>query len=214
MQKKRPKKSAKKIPKKTIKKSAKKAQKKRKKQDNKKCTPKQEGFCIDKLKTGNATEAYRRNYSTKNMKPETINRAAKELMDNPKITARCKELMQPVLKAMDVTVGKTLLRLMQGQEFDVRKLYKKDDKGNAVLKEPHELDDHTAKAVVGVKYDKDTGELTEYKIIDVKGCAELLGKHQKLFTEKVEEKITERTVFITEKEQTEVDSHIDESLKE
>ena len=67
---------------------------------------------------------------------------------------------------------------MQGQEFDIRDFYHKDGR----VKMPYELDDDAAKAVVGVKYDKD-GALLEYKIIDVKGCAELVGRHMALFTD-------------------------------
>ena len=57
-------------------------------------SPKQEGFCLARVETGNASEAYRRNYKTENMNPATINRKAKELMDNGKITARLEELQK------------------------------------------------------------------------------------------------------------------------
>lgn len=40
------------------------------------------------IETGNASEAYRRSYDAGGMKPESINRKAKELMDNVKIAAR------------------------------------------------------------------------------------------------------------------------------
>lgn len=51
-------------------------------------TPKQEAFVAAYLETGNATEAYRRSYDCSGMKDPTINRAAKELLDNPKIATR------------------------------------------------------------------------------------------------------------------------------
>lgn len=57
-------------------------------------TPKQEGFCRDYIETGNATEAYRRNYDCSKMKAESIGRKAKELYDNVKITARIRELQK------------------------------------------------------------------------------------------------------------------------
>lgn len=65
---------------------------------------KQEGFCLSYVETGNASEAYRRNYNCGNMKPETINRAAKQLMDNPKITTRVKELMDANRKRHEITI--------------------------------------------------------------------------------------------------------------
>lgn len=57
-----------------------------------KLTPKQEAFCLAYLETGNASEAYRRAYSAENMKPETVNRNAKALLDHNKIATRLAEL--------------------------------------------------------------------------------------------------------------------------
>lgn len=54
----------------------------------KELTPKQEAFVLAYLETGNASEAYRRSYKADGMLPQTINRSAKELLDNPKIAAR------------------------------------------------------------------------------------------------------------------------------
>ena len=151
-------------------------------------TVKQEKFCQEYILANNSSDAYRLAYpASLKWKPASVHRKAKCMMDDVKIVSRIKELQAPVLKRLEVTMAKTLKRLMQGQEFDVRKLYKEDEAGtgNIILKQPHELDDDTAKAVIGVKYDS-AGELLEYKIIDVKGCAELLGKHQKLFTDQVD----------------------------
>ena len=61
-----------------------------------KLTPKQEFFAQEFIKTGNATLAYKKAYRTENMKSVTINRCAKELIDNPKITARIAELKSQV----------------------------------------------------------------------------------------------------------------------
>ena len=55
-------------------------------------TVKQEKFCQSYIETGNASEAYRQAYSASKMKPETVNRTAKELLDHPKITARINTL--------------------------------------------------------------------------------------------------------------------------
>jgi len=55
-------------------------------------TLKQETFCTAYIATGNASEAYRRAYDTQRMKAESVNRKAKELMDNGKIAARLSTL--------------------------------------------------------------------------------------------------------------------------
>ena len=57
-----------------------------------KLTIKQEKFCLEYLKDGNASRAYREAYDTGNMKEATINRNAKALTDDNKIATRIDEL--------------------------------------------------------------------------------------------------------------------------
>lgn len=76
-------------------------------------TPKQEAFCIAYIETGNASEAYRRAYACGKSKPETINRTAKELVDNPKIAARLQELRAPAVEAAQITLKQHLLDLQR-----------------------------------------------------------------------------------------------------
>ena len=76
-----------------------------------KLTVKQEAFCLAYIETGNASEAYRRSYDVQDMKPESINRKAKELIDNGKITHRVARLKEAALetwlatKACDIVDG-------------------------------------------------------------------------------------------------------------
>lgn len=82
-------------------------------------TPKQEKFCREFIKCGNASEAYRKAYNAENMKPESINRKASELLDNVKITARVQELdkekkNEAIADAQEIQ--ETLTRLLRGQE--------------------------------------------------------------------------------------------------
>ena len=82
-------------------------------------TPKQEKFCREFIKCGNASEAYRKAYNAENMKPETINRKASELLDNGKITARVQELdkekkNEAIADAQEIQ--ETLTRLLRGEE--------------------------------------------------------------------------------------------------
>lgn len=71
-------------------------------------TPKQENFCLRYIETGNASESYRQSYDCEKMKPETINRKAKDLIDNGKITARIDELRQPIIDRHNITVDDIL----------------------------------------------------------------------------------------------------------
>lgn len=74
-------------------------------------TQKQETFCLEYLKAGNASEAYRMAYDAKSMKPASIHRRAKELMHNGKIAARVAELRAPATKNAQITLGSHLRRL-------------------------------------------------------------------------------------------------------
>lgn len=75
-------------------------------------TTKQENFCQKYVETGNASEAYRYGYDTSRMKPESVHRKAKELIDNGNVAARIAELKQRAAVKHDVTVA-TLLRELE-----------------------------------------------------------------------------------------------------
>lgn len=82
-----------------------------------KLTQKQENFCLAYLETGNASEAYRKAYNADGMKPETVNRKAKELLDNGKITARLEELRKPVTESAQITLEQHLSKLEELREL-------------------------------------------------------------------------------------------------
>ena len=80
-------------------------------------TAKQETFCLAYLETGNASEAYRMAYNAKKMKPESVNRKAKELMDNVKIAARLAELKAAAAKRNEITVDSLLDELEEARQI-------------------------------------------------------------------------------------------------
>jgi phage terminase small subunit len=57
-------------------------------------TGKQSRFCEKVLEGLNLSDAYRAAFNAENMKPATVNRAAKELADHPKVAARIKVLRE------------------------------------------------------------------------------------------------------------------------
>ncbi|BAF69578.1 terminase small subunit [Nitratiruptor sp. SB155-2] len=59
---------------------------------DKKLTQKQEKFCLEYVKTGNASEAYRKAYNANKMKDETIWSKASILLEKDKVRARVEEL--------------------------------------------------------------------------------------------------------------------------
>lgn len=91
-------------------------------------TKRQENFCLAYMETGNATEAYRRSYSSKRMKSTTINRNAKTLMDNSNISARIEELTAPIRDAAGITLKNHLDKLEE-----LRDLAQQSEQYNAAI---------------------------------------------------------------------------------
>ncbi len=82
-------------------------------------TPKQENFCLAYLETGNASEAYRRAYDAENMKPETVNRKAFDLLENGKIGARVQQLQAEHRRVHDVTVASLTAELEEARTLAI-----------------------------------------------------------------------------------------------
>ncbi len=71
-------------------------------------TIKQEVFVQHYFLTGNASEAYRKAYNCSRMKPETINRNAKAMLDNNKIATRIAEVKRETYERNKVTIDEVL----------------------------------------------------------------------------------------------------------
>ncbi|HGJ5864129.1 terminase small subunit [Arsenophonus nasoniae] len=83
-------------------------------------TPKQEAFCQAFIETGNASEAYRRAYNTEKMKAATINRSAKEMLDNPKVAARIAELQGEHREKHNITVDSLLKEFEEHRQLALK----------------------------------------------------------------------------------------------
>ncbi len=80
-------------------------------------TAKQEKFCQGVAKGLTYSDAYREAYDADKMKTETINRKAKELIDNGKVAARIDKLKQRALKRYDLTVDDIITELEEAREI-------------------------------------------------------------------------------------------------
>jgi phage terminase small subunit len=81
-------------------------------------TIKQDKFCRAFVgpAEGNASEAYRTAYNTQNCSMATINRSAKELLDNPKIAARVEQLKAEYAAQNAVTIEEITAGLRRAAE--------------------------------------------------------------------------------------------------
>lgn len=80
-------------------------------------TAKQEAFCLAYLETGNASEAYRQAYNAENMKPETVNVKASELLASGKVSVRVAQLQAEAAKRNEVTVDSLLAELEEARQL-------------------------------------------------------------------------------------------------
>ena len=89
-------------------------------------TAKQEAACqafvlsSDNKVKGNKSGAYREAYNTSNMKPASVNRVAKALFDNVKITSRVEELQNEIkssLIADEIELQEFWTHVMRGNEI-------------------------------------------------------------------------------------------------
>jgi len=69
------------------------------------------------METGNASEAYRRSYNAGGMKEASINRKAKEVMDNVKIAARLSTLRERAVQKTLVTVESVAKELEEARNL-------------------------------------------------------------------------------------------------
>jgi phage terminase small subunit len=154
-------------------------------------TPKQDSFCQKYIELGNASEAYRQSYDASDMKPETVNRKAKELLDNGKIAARIEELKARQLRRHDVTIERVVEEYSKLAFLDIRKVF--DEEGN--LRPVHELDPDTAAAISGLEIEKRISAIAgpdvqshthKIKLTDKKGALDSLAKYLGMFVEKTE----------------------------
>ena len=169
--------------------------------DEIKLTPKQEKFCLVYIETGNASEAYRQSYNTAKMKPETVNRTAKQLLDNRKISARLDELRAELKQRHVVTIDRVLEEYAKLAFYDARKLF--DDNG-AVLPLSQWPDDEAA-AIGGLEVaetglgDGDAlGVVKKLKLIDKRGALDSLARHLGMFVDKKEVSVVQPPKIIVE----------------
>lgn len=79
-------------------------------------TPKQESFCQLYIELGNASEAYRQSYDADSMQSDTVNRRAKELLDNGKIGARLDQIRKEHAMRHNITVDTLLIELEEARK--------------------------------------------------------------------------------------------------
>lgn len=153
-------------------------------------TPKQEQFCLEYLKDGNASRAYRTAYNASKMKETSITVNASKLLKDTNVALRIEQLGEKHAKKNDVTAERIIKELAGIAFFDVQNLYNTD----GTLKQITELSSEVTRAIHSTKQrlekqgpDKeDWAEIKEVRTHDKLKALELLGKTLAMFTDKNE----------------------------
>ncbi len=89
-------------------------------------TKHEEAFVVAYLETRSATKAYRAAYSWKNMKPTTVNRTAKDVLERPHIAARVVEEISLTYKRNHTTIDEVLSIMADVIRADPKDAFKED----------------------------------------------------------------------------------------
>ncbi|MFO1324175.1 MAG: terminase small subunit [Burkholderiales bacterium] len=134
----------------------------------------QSAFLAAYIELGNASAAYRRAYTANGMKPTTVNRKAKELLDNGKIRARLAETRSQAASTVQVNLERILFENARIAFADIRRILTPD--GN--VKPPAEWDDDIALAVASYELvPTKFGTSVKVKMADKGGALDRLGRH-------------------------------------
>lgn len=154
----------------------------------KKLTPKQEMFCKEYIKDLNGAQAaIRAGYSE-----ETAKEIASENLTKPNIKSRIQELMEKRSSKVEVSAEMVLRELVHLATVDLSEAYNPD----GTIKPLQEIPEPIRRAIAGFEQVEEfegtgrdrvqVGYKKKIKFYDKTKALELIGKHLKLFTDKVE----------------------------
>lgn len=165
-------------------------------------SPKEEIFIREVLRTGNATRAaVLAGYSA-----ATASVTGSKLLRKAKISAELAKVREKLLQKIEIDAEKVLQGIAQVAFYDVRKFFNPDGS----LKPVADLDDMTAFALKGLDVEKlfhhfgkgqaeEKGTITKIRFADRLEALQLLGRHLKLFTDKLE--LTDAQEIVTRLQQ-------------
>ena len=146
-----------------------------KKTDEIKLTPRQEKFCLYYHQLDNASEAYRRSYSSDNMKEATVNNKAYELLQRGDIRARIKQLQGKLQERSDIKKEEavsSLTKMLRASVLDAVSIVN----GDVVVKNTSDIPEDLKPCISSIKQTKFGIEVNFYdKIQAIDRLAKLLG---------------------------------------
>ena len=152
-------------------------------------TPQREAFAAALAQGMTQAAAYRAAYpKSAKWKDATVWEEASRIAAIPEVRARVTDLVQKAASSNEVTVERVVKEFARLAFVDVRKMARPD--GSPVPL--HELDEDTARAIVGVEVvtqgnaEVGFGQVTKYKLADKRASLADLGRFLKMFVDRVE----------------------------
>jgi hypothetical protein len=146
-----------------------------KKTDEIKLTPRQEKFCLYYHQLDNASEAYRRSYSSENMKESTVNNRAYELLQKGEIKARLKQLQSKLQEKHNIGKDEAVITLSKILRADILNMVAVVD-GRVIVKNTSDIPEDLKPCISSIKSTKFGIEINFYdKIQAIDRLAKLLG---------------------------------------
>jgi phage terminase small subunit len=177
---------------------------------------KEEKFCAEYVVDENGTRAA----IAAGYAPNSAAVAASRLLKKANIQAQIAKLRDKSLAKLEISRERVLAEIAKIAFLDPRKFFNSDGS----VKQPGEIDDDTAASLAGLEVCElfeGAGEqkhayglLKKIRIADKRSALELLGKHLKLFTDKVELSGKDGGPIETQSVPVDLASLTDEELKE
>lgn len=152
-------------------------------------TPQREAFAAALAQGMTKAAAYRVAYpKSAKWADSALWSEASRVAADPKVSARVAELVQKAAGANEVTVERVVKEFARLAFVDVRKMSRPD----GTLVPLHELDEDTARAIVGVEVltegnaELGIGRATKYKLADKRASLADLGRFLKMFVDRIE----------------------------
>jgi phage terminase small subunit len=134
-------------------------------------TAQQERFCLEYVKHGNATEAYRTAFPNSKAKPEVLHNLASRLVNSGDVQVRIDSMREKVEKKTDMTIERWAQEVTRLSTVDPRKLSHEDGRPKML----HELDEDTAAAIASVEVGVDG---IKYKFWPKNNALDMMAKHK------------------------------------
>lgn len=152
----------------------------------------EERFCLEFTKDLNGTQAYLRARNNPKLKPRSAQTEASKLLSKPIAVEKIRTLMKERAVRVQVDSDDILLELKRMGYSDLRGLFKED----GTILQPKEWPEDLARAVASIEVEEIfeghgedrtwIGYMKKVKFWPKDRALELMGKHKKLFTDKVE----------------------------